>query len=899
VPTSTILAPAAETICSTGTSTVVGASVTDGTPIWTHNGLGAFSPGTQNTLSPIYIPVAGDAGTIVTLTMNVSSSNSCSNPPAVTYSVTVEGLPVATILAPASQTICSTGSATVVGATSTNGDPSWTHNGLGSFSPGTASTDSPTYNAVAGDAGNTVVLTLTVTSTNSCASVTDQATYSINVDALPTASIDLPGSQTICSSGSALVSGANAPIGTPSWTITSGLGSISGAGTLTPTYTPVAGDAGNTVTLTLDVLSTNTCPNPPSVDYFVFVDGLPTAAAGGSQTICSSGTATVSGATAANGSILWTVTSGLGTITLGTETTTTPIYNPVVGDEGTTVTLEMIVTSSNSCFPSQSAPAIYSINVIELPTVTFTSGGTTNSQSICLGNPLALDITYSVTGVGSDPSVTGLPPGLAGVFDPITGILTISGTPTQVGTFFYIVTKPGLCGSANAVGSITVNPVLAANSSGSDVVICEGTSTTLVGGPVTGGDETYSYLWESSTTPGGPYAPASGVNNGSNYTTGNLLVDTYFIRTVTSGGCSDVAVEVAVLIDPLPAASAGGTSVICSDETVTVSGALSSNGSILWTHDGAGSISGETTLTPIYTANVADAGNTVILTMTVTGLLTCGTSVVTATYTVNVNPLPTAFAGGSSSICSNDSVTVSGANATNGAILWTHDGAGTISNATTLTPTYVADILDAGNTVILTMTVSSTVPCVPPIAPTAIYTINVFPSPVSVNAGIDDTVSLGSSIQLNATGPSIVTWDWTPSLSLDNPFIYNPEASPTVTTNYVVTATHLNGCLSQDSVTIVVENDFNLVISNALTPNGDGKNDTWNIQNIENYPNTEVIVVNREGQIVFEDQNYLNTWDGKYNGKNLPDATYYYIVKFATSEKVYKGAVTILQGTSK
>ena len=91
----------------------------------------------------------------------------------------------------------------------------------------------------------------------------------------------------------------------------------------------------------------------------------------------------------------------------------------------------------------------------------------------------------------------------------------------------------------------------------------------------------------------------------------------------------------------------------------------------------------------------------------------------------------------------------------------------------------------------------------------------------------------------------------------------------------------------------------NLVISNALTPNGDGKNDTWNIQNIENYPNTEVIVVNREGQIVFEDPNYLNTWDGKYNGKNLPDATYYYIVKFATSEQVYKGAVTILQGTSK
>ena len=95
---------------------------------------------------------------------------------------------------------------------------------------------------------------------------------------------------------------------------------------------------------------------------------------------------------------------------------------------------------------------------------------------------------------------------------------------------------------------------------------------------------------------------------------------------------------------------------------------------------------------------------------------------------------------------------------------------------------------------------------------------------------------------------------------------------------------------------IVVNHDFDLIITNLLTPNGDGKNDTWKIENIENYPNTEVIVVNREGQFVFEDTNYSNNWDGKYEGKYLPDATYYYIVKFAGSDKVYKGAVTILRG---
>jgi gliding motility-associated-like protein len=115
-------------------------------------------------------------------------------------------------------------------------------------------------------------------------------------------------------------------------------------------------------------------------------------------------------------------------------------------------------------------------------------------------------------------------------------------------------------------------------------------------------------------------------------------------------------------------------------------------------------------------------------------------------------------------------------------------------------------------------------------------------------------------------------------------------------TTYTVIATHFNGCTSRDTIVVYVLKDHQLVISNMMSPNGDGKNDTWGIGNIENYPGTEVIVVNREGEIVFESQDYKNEWDGKYKGKFLPDATYYYIVKFADSDKVYKGAITLLQG---
>ena len=70
-----------------------------------------------------------------------------------------------------------------------------------------------------------------------------------------------------------------------------------------------------------------------------------------------------------------------------------------------------------------------------------------------------------------------------------------------------------------------------------------------------------------------------------------------------------------------------------------------------------------------------------------------------------------------------------------------------------------------------------------------------------------------------------------------------------------------------------------LNISQALTPNGDGINDTWVIYNIENHPNSNVRVFNRWGKEVFFSNDYKNDWDGHYKDYNdsLPStASYYY-----------------------
>ena len=74
-----------------------------------------------------------------------------------------------------------------------------------------------------------------------------------------------------------------------------------------------------------------------------------------------------------------------------------------------------------------------------------------------------------------------------------------------------------------------------------------------------------------------------------------------------------------------------------------------------------------------------------------------------------------------------------------------------------------------------------------------------------------------------------------------------------------------------------------LRIPQAFTPNGDGINDYWEIEGIENFPNAIVKVFNRWGHEVYATGGYQNNWDGIYknNSKKVPAGSYYYIIEFA------------------
>ena len=103
-----------------------------------------------------------------------------------------------------------------------------------------------------------------------------------------------------------------------------------------------------------------------------------------------------------------------------------------------------------------------------------------------------------------------------------------------------------------------------------------------------------------------------------------------------------------------------------------------------------------------------------------------------------------------------------------------------------------------------------------------------------------------------------------------------------------------NGCASKESVEVEPANKLCLIIPDAISPNGDGKNDIWNIGNIDLYPNVEILIYNRWGQFLWKsDTGYHHPWDGTSGGDPLPVDGYHWVIDLHNGMKPLMGAVTI------
>ena len=174
---------------------------------------------------------------------------------------------------------------------------------------------------------------------------------------------------------------------------------------------------------------------------------------------------------------------------------------------------------------------------------------------------------------------------------------------------------------------------------------------------------------------------------------------------------------------------------------------------------------------------------------------------------------------------------------------------------------------------------------------------------VTANAGPDQTITPGQSAQLNGSGGVSYFWYANLPAYFNNQFIANPLTQPTAdTTLYFVQVTGPNGCVGIDSVWVWVVDTATAPgalanIQNVITPNGDGRNDFLDISELLDGDECELTILNRWGAEVYYNANYINNWNGETTGgAELPDGTYYFIVKFK-DEIRFKGPVTIIRNS--
>ncbi len=159
-------------------------------------------------------------------------------------------------------------------------------------------------------------------------------------------------------------------------------------------------------------------------------------------------------------------------------------------------------------------------------------------------------------------------------------------------------------------------------------------------------------------------------------------------------------------------------------------------------------------------------------------------------------------------------------------------------------------------------------------------TIEEFDSPTATASG-DATIELGEStgVSVDANGgTSPYTYVWSPG-SIENPTSSSTQVTPETTTTYSIEVTDANGCMAFDTVLVIVIPPVIISIPNAFSPNGDEKNDLFElfIPNMDAEVQTFQIF-DRWGELLHDDP--TTGWDGQFRGKDQPVGTYVYLVEY-------------------
>ena len=690
-------------------------------------------------------------------------------------------------------------------------------------------------------------------------------------------------------------------------------------------FTPASGPVGTSVVITGTNFSTT---NANNIVKFNGITALATASTATSIT-----TTVPTGATTG----LITVTVGGNTATSATNfTVTTPLptivsFAPASGPVGTSVVItgtNFSTTSANNMVRFNGTTALATASTATSITTTVPTGATTGLITVTVGGNTATSATnFTVTTplptivsfapasgpVGTSVVITGTNFSTTSannmvMFNGTTAVATASTTtsitttvPSGATTGPITVTVGG--NTATSTTDFTVFSTISITQQPSDIAVCVGQEVTFT--TQASGANNIAYRWQYSPDGIVPFADIPNGNGYSNATTATLSINTTGnfgagrYRCVVNGDLAQAITtqDKSLVVNPLSIAPTVAEASRCGNGNVSLTASGGVNGQYKWYTSATGQTAIASQFNSEFTTPSLSATTTYYVSLTTNDCESVRTPVVA---TINITPGPNATGA---SGCLGSSLVLTATGGANGQYRWYTSATGgtplpgeTNANFTTpaiaATTIYFVSVINANceSARIPAAATLLTTGCAPVISTQPLVTqvegiVTLSLLPLITTVGTLDIASLKVISQPRSGAVATIT---NGILTID----YSSKRAFSGMDLLVIEACNTNGICSQQSFSVEVISE--VVVYNAVSPNGDSKNEFLRLQYIEALsPQNKVTIFNRWGDQVFAVDDYDNAskiFSGLTNdGSLLPAGTYFYKVALYNTGKMLIG----------
>ncbi|HEX8549702.1 MAG TPA: gliding motility-associated C-terminal domain-containing protein, partial [Cytophagaceae bacterium] len=873
------------TICANNTSAPLAGTFTVAKGVlWTKTGDGTFSD--ANSATSTYSPGPNDIKTgRANLTLTTVENGNC-DAASDNLEIIINPSPVLTVNA--DESVCkSIPIINLEGVLEGISQAKWTTNGEGNIAPSATSLNA-SYTPTAGDvAKGSLNFILTSLDHGLCEAVQDIYTVTFTNNAGVEAGVD----QSVCRTNNNVrligkISGTN-PSG--KWR-SLGMGEFNRPTeqSLDVQYIPNEADfTAGKVQLILDATDEGCAASSDTVDVTFIPE--PTVTIGEDKTVCSNSENVPLNATIVNGEGGIWESSGTGFFgdQLAPNTTFTPSPADIAGGN---ITLTFTTTDNGNC---PSATDDLTMSFILAPTL---NAG--NDTSICASSPsinlkgtmsAQANITWDSEGTGSFLNRNSLNP-----------TYNLSDADVSAGRVNLILrlSESGSCSASADTIKINYTPAPLVTL-GEDMAVCTNSTSIPIMGTLQNAQEG---IW--SSTGRGTFSNPSAVPTNYSPTADDKAAGSVTMTFTTTGNtsCEASTADITINFTPIPTLEAGEDVSVCSSNaSVNLKGTLSSPSDIVWSSNGTGTFSPDnTSLNAIYKVSAADMSMGDI-TLTLSTKSVEGCEVVSDNLKVSVSNV----IGQSPSIVTR-SVTktrdAESSNYINFQVLFPESMQEVLTIRRRSILPSSSDFIDVGTATVNDIkftdnnlpnhdasyeyVISGKNICGEEIESVAHHTIKL----TSVTTEIDTAFIITWNPYTN--WPSgVESYEVYINKSGEGTTLYQKVGGGVNQVSYLGTRTSNPPCFivkakekasnpqeswSNSTCVEFPKEGLSLdMIPNAISPNNDGKNDVWDIDNIEKYDN-EVTIFNQWDNKVYYKRGYTND----FSGENLPDGQYYYLIKY-------------------